>query len=302
MILHGITDHRLNLPSRKEVEHYLSTLDEEVTEASSKTSSKPVLKALGKATVTGVRFTDNALLTVSSAPHGMEDLPLHVRERIQSIGKTLGFRKIMVIDAHNSEGGRASSEESEDIVNASSKVLEELKQAPQQDFKVGFSHTDNSDFKFEADVGPGGIGVWVLETGGEKLMLIGADANNAKVGLRDSATARFNSTARYVELCTSDSHITAGRASQDKGYYALGELTPIEKLIEALEWLKDKAVENLRPASFEASFVKSRVKLMGERILDEFSAFLDRTSRVGKNAGAALFLIYILLFVLAALF
>jgi len=62
MILHSVSDHNLNLPSKKEVQNFLLSLDSLSSIASNSTCTKPVVQTVGRATVIGIAFEDTLLL------------------------------------------------------------------------------------------------------------------------------------------------------------------------------------------------------------------------------------------------
>ncbi len=59
MVMHSISDHSLNLPSRNEVENYLKNLDNCVTKEEGLTCTEPVTVQINKARVIGLLFGKN---------------------------------------------------------------------------------------------------------------------------------------------------------------------------------------------------------------------------------------------------
>ena len=80
MVMHSISDHALNLPSRNEVDNYLKNLQNfEIKEEGIK-CTEPVIVQINKARVTGMLFGNNPLLLLSLSPHGMEDIPSYMKK------------------------------------------------------------------------------------------------------------------------------------------------------------------------------------------------------------------------------
>ena len=80
MVMHSISDHALNLPSRNEVDNYLNNLQNfEIKEEGMK-CTEPVVVQINKARVTGILFGNNPLLLLSLSPHGMEDIPNYIKK------------------------------------------------------------------------------------------------------------------------------------------------------------------------------------------------------------------------------
>ena len=61
-----------------------------------------------------------------------------------------------------------------------------------------------------------------------KFCFVIVDANNSKLGFREEVFKDFEKIAgvRILELCTSDTHVTAAKTSGAKGYVALGDRFP----------------------------------------------------------------------------
>ena len=83
----------------------------------------------------------------------------------------------MIVDAHNSESGffgrKINEKDIQDIIKTSKKVIKNLQKSSQLKFKTGYSHSNNeSRFKFDDDVGPGGISVIVFEINKKKFNLL----------------------------------------------------------------------------------------------------------------------------------
>jgi len=93
------------------------------------------------------------------------------------------------------------------------------------------------------------------------------------------------SSASILELCTTDTHSTISVGGQNaKGYYALGDLTNEDVLIEAIQTIKDRAVSRLNKVNLTVKINAAKVRVMGEKTFDNFSIGLDKTSSFAKKA------------------
>ncbi|MEM3387271.1 MAG: DUF2070 family protein [Nitrososphaerales archaeon] len=289
LILHSFSSHDLNLPSKRNVNLLLKSLDKFETLSSSNVCTEFLTTSYGKATVNGIAFNKTALLTITLAPEGMEDFPPQVGNRIKDAASELGFQELIVVDAHNSQGESNSDDELNDIVEASRRLLQKLSVSPKYPFKVGFSHSSEFDFKFKQDVGAGGIGVLLLEVGGKKFLLVSVDANNAVKGLRDKVVNGLGlDDVNVVEICTSDTHFASGKARTPLGYSPLGELTEIKEIMDVIRTLAKKANERLAEATVATKVTHAQVKVMGSNILNEFSKIFDKAFKATKNGGKIL--------------
>ncbi len=299
LILHSFSSHDMNLPSKEQVRLMLESLDNLTPINESDSCTEFITLTHGKATVNGIAFDKTALLIITLAPEGMEDFPQRVGERVKALASDLGFKEVIIVDAHNSQGEINGEEDLNDIVEASKTALEKLSVAPRHRFKVGYSHSDELDLKFKQDVGGGGLGVLLLEVGGKKFLLVGADANNAIRGLRKRVLdeARLDDVS-IVDICTSDTHFASGKGRTPRGYSPLGELTPPEQIVEAVKSLAEKAGERLAGVKLVLQTSYAKVKVMGEEILREFSNILDRATKAAKTGGKAIILELLVLIVI----
>lgn len=301
LILHSISGHELNLPSKAEVEKYLASLTGLSHIYTANTCSPPVTVTVGKGTVSGIAFGDCAITMLTLAPYGAEDFPSYIKDRIEDYGASLGFQHIFVVDSHNSEGEIPSPQDCEDILRAAAETLKSLRSRQQAGFKVGVAHSSEADFDFQRDIGPAGISTLILEAAGQKHVLAGVDANNALKGVREAVADHLKATATpLLELCTSDTHITAGKSMDVKGYFALGELTNKDKITRAIVQIAAIAEQRLAPATMTVRSVETAVKVVGVELLDTFSAGMDRVVRRARRGGFLVCITSLLLIVAAA--
>ena len=89
MVMHSISDHALNLPSKNEVENYLKNLENSKVKGRRTAScTEPVNVQINKARVIGLLFGNNPLLLLLSlSPHGMEDIPSYMKTEIEQYAR-----------------------------------------------------------------------------------------------------------------------------------------------------------------------------------------------------------------------
>jgi putative membrane protein len=304
MIFHGVSGHELNLPSKKEVDKFVSSLKDLRAIASGKTCSVPIIVKVGKATATCIAFGDTVLIMLTLSPFGMEDLPLDLKQKIEGLALKLGYNHAIIVDTHNSQGDEIKKEDCEELIKATEKALTDLKSVDQHNFMIGFAHSSELDPHLGKDIGPAGLGVLVLEIDGKKHSIIASDSNNAVMGLREELLKNFKeSRAPVLELCTSDTHVTAGKTSSLKGYIALGERTSSKELPEIIRILIDKSLERMTRADFQVSYVDSSVKVIGMKLIDDFSKVLDKSLSLVKKGNimiVALSILFVILTVILA--
>jgi len=303
LTVHSISDHELNLPSKSEVENYVGSLREAKQIDQGVSMSAPIVRKQGKATVTGIVFGSTCLIAITQAPHGMEDFPVKVRMDIESRANAAGFKLALVIDTHNSEGPKPNETECKDAIIAATETIEALTKSKRSDIKVGFAHSSELDTPVPKDIGPAGLGLLVFEVEDNKFCFVIVDANNSKIGFREDVFREFeNETGtKILELCTSDTHVTAAKTSGAKGYLALGDVVSVSDFTKILRSLYEKANSRIGPGSYSSLSVTSQVKTIGSEILREFSGIMDQTSATAKRGAQILGVLSILVIILAAI-
>lgn len=298
LTVHSISDHDLNLSSKSEVDRYVNSLKTDNVLGQGKTISLPVVKRKDKATVSGLALGSSILIALTLAPYGMEDFPVEVRNEIEKIAQDNGFKCEFIIDTHNSEGAKPTASDCQDTVNAARELVEELKSAAQYGFRAGLAHSSEIS-KTSPDIGPAGVGLIRFEVEDVSFCLLVVDANNSKLGFREEVFEKFErlTGSRILELCTSDTHVTAAKISEAKGYLALGDATSSDDFVTMLIALDRKSRLNTSEGAHVSSKVRSSVKTIGAEVLNEFSSLLDRTSRTSKNGALALALVTVLVVV-----
>ncbi len=306
MVVHSISDHDLNLSSRKQVERYVLTLNThgQSIDAGSEISS-PVVKNVNKATVSGISFGTTALIMITQAPHGMEDFPVEVKTDIEAYAGKLGFKNLLLVDTHNSEGEKPNEKECADAIQAARQVLDDLRNAKMHEFKVGVAQSDEIIKTIEKDVGPAGVGLVLFEIPQteENFSIVIVDANNSLIGFRERVMQDFEkaTSSKILEICTSDTHVTAAKTMEAKGYLALGDVIDHIEFSEHLKSLYLNAKSRLSSASFSSFIVSSEVKTIGGEVLNDFSGLLDSASSVAKNGAEVLAILGIVVTIAVAL-
>ena len=162
MVMHSISDHALNLPSRNEVDSYLKNLQNFEIKEEGMRCTEPVVVRINKARVTGMLFGNNPLLLLSLAPHGMEDIPSYMKKEIEQYGNNRNFTKIMTVDCHNAMGEEISKEDGEDMLKAAKSCLDSLITKKSFPIELGYANTNDMDVWTE-DLAMGGLGITCLK-------------------------------------------------------------------------------------------------------------------------------------------
>ena len=283
MIMHSISDHSLNLPSKNEVENYLKNLDKSIVKEEGLVCTEPVTVQINKARVTGLLFGNNPLLFLSLSPHGMEDIPNYMKKEIEQYAKNRNYVRILIVDCHNAMGAEISKEDGEDMLKAAKSCLDSLMTKDSYTIEFGYANSDSMDVWTE-DLGMGGLGIVCLKINDKKFFLGWADANNMENGIREKIVENFTKSGyQLLEICTSDTHYAPVKARNRNGYYQLGLVTGAEKISKWFLEIANNAESKTTSAKFEILENETDVKIMGEGIYEDYSKALDNSLKITKG-------------------
>ncbi|AFS80528.1 hypothetical protein NKOR_03170 [Candidatus Nitrosopumilus koreensis AR1] len=282
MVMHSISDHALNLPSKNEVENYLKNLENSKIKEEGLQCTEPVTVQINKARVIGLLFGKNPLLFLSLSPHGMEDIPNYMKNEIEQYAKNRNYSKPLIVDCHNAMGEEISNEDGEDMLKAAKSCLDTLITKDSFPIEFGYANSDNMDVWTE-DLGMGGLGIVCLKINEKKYFLGWADANNMENGVREKIIDLFaRKDMQLLEICTSDTHYAPVKARNRNGYYQLGLITSAEKLASWFLDIANNAESNTTTAKFEILENETKVKVMGQGIYEDYSKALDNSLKITK--------------------
>jgi len=289
---HGISGHELDLVSQLEnkkiIEGVIGAIKEARNFSSKVTNFLVTEKDMAK--VGCQIFNGCALLTLTMAPAAMEDLPLELNEIIIQKAKEIGFAWAMAIDAHNSIDGQFEREKSIEIFkDAVSLALERAKNLEYSsgDIKVGAGKVIPEDLNIRDGMGPGGITCVLIEVDGQRIAYITIDGNNMMSSLREKILSDLERLGiNYGEVFTTDTHIVNAVVLSKRGYHPIGEVIDHNKLIGYVRCAVLEALGNLSPA--EVAWNKTvipKVKVIGEKQIDELSLLTDTVSKKAKRSS-----------------
>jgi putative membrane protein len=284
MVMHSVSDHSLNIPSKKEVNKYIKTLSDLRQSEVGTVCTNPIQIKMGKCTVTGIAFGHSVVLFLSMAPVGMDDVPEYIRAALEHYSADIGFHNILIVDTHNAMGEFLNKQDSNIMISAAKHCLNELKHARQHEFKIGFTNSVDLSHNIESmpDLGQSGLSSLLLLVE-EKPYFIGwADSNNMNNGLRDYVISRLNNNKiNMLEICTSDTHSTSGKRNR-QGYYTFGNISKPDQVANIYLQLSKKSIEKASPSTYELLLSRSAIKVMGKNQFKDYSIALEKSMNLTK--------------------
>jgi putative membrane protein len=236
-------------------------------------------------------FGDHALLTLTTAPKTMEDLPPELNSFIvnEALKRQLS---VLAIDAHNSMDKKFNLDSNlASFKKASINCLEKALKSKKSFFKVGAFAIFPKDFTIQDGIGPGGISVLVTEVDSKKTAYITIDGNNMVSGLRGKIlTSILELGIDDGEILTTDTHSVCGMIRSARGYNLVGEAIDQSKLINYIKEAISYALSNLEPVkvSWHTDMIPD-VKVIGEKQIAELTVLADKTTERVKRVSLILF-------------
>jgi putative membrane protein len=287
LTMHRPGGHEKNLPTREECVRYANetaTLAARIqTENQPADMRGPVLAKIDDFSAACIAFGNHALVMVSSSPLSSDDITFSVEGKLASLAKEFGF-DVSIVDAHNSIGGKRVKFE---ITSDSPwrDLIERLRQEEEHEFRVGFAHSSEAEFSHGPDISDAGVGVLAFEVEKTKWALVLVDSNNANPGSKEEVKRKLESAGfKLIELCTSDSHNLAARGvAMERGYFALGEATPISDVASYVVKLAQIAEGRLSYRRYGIGEFVSKVHVFGAKAIEDFALLARRSSIFAKR-------------------
>lgn len=290
---HGLVGHELDVASLSETERVVESIVGFMGSlSSSQSKATPMVRTESGDVKAGCQiFGDHALLTLTTAPKTMEDLPPELNSFIvnEALKRQLS---VLAIDAHNSMDEKFDLYSAlESFRNASVNCLEKALKSKNSYFKVGASKVIPKGFTVQHGLGPGGISVIVTEVEGKKAVYVTIDGNNMVSGLREKILASvFELGIDDGEVLTTDTHSVCGTIRSTRGYNLVGEAIDHSKLISYIKEATLNSLSNLEIVTVSClTDMIYDVRVIGEKQIKELTVLADKTTEFVKRVAVILF-------------
>lgn len=302
LTLHGPGGHERNLATTSDTQRFVSEVYQFAQSIQPTNTSTllrgPNVSQMGRATVSSFAIAADAILTVSFAPFGSEDLEAGVEEELSDAAQGLGLR-VSVVDAHNSIEPKPGSLDMHDP--AWKDFFEKLSGAEPTRFRMACANSHELGFSNRQDITSGGLCLLLLEARGRKWALVLADSNNAVPSVRGEVAAALEASGySLLEFCTSDSHELAARGlTVKRGYLVLGEATPPAEIAKTVVELARIADSRLDDCRYGSGTLVRNMNTLGAKALDEFERVTESSVRFAKRYSAFAAALVLLLLMLS---
>jgi putative membrane protein len=299
LVPHGVSGHEFNLVSQDENEKIIRTVLNRLNAVNFSPLATSVKRSgNGIATATCQTFDGCALVTMTTAPSDMEDVPTDVADRIKGLSKGK-FRHVALIDAHNCLTGPTTMS-SEKIGALEEAALQSLQTSDRPSkFQVGMANR-KPPFQLRDGFGPGGISVIAFETNAEKFAYICIDGNNMVKDLREEILAEVRTLGfNDGEVLTSDTHMVNGIVSARLGYYPVGAVVQRSILLKEIKLACQSALADLEPCEAGTVAQQIDVTTLGSKSLKRV---MNVVYKISKLTAIALFPMIVVIAVITLIF
>lgn len=278
LVLHTIVGHDLDLTSQDQCDKVVGKIMRMSKKLKEFTEGvTPIVRVgSGDAKATCQILGKCALITLTMAPKTTEDLPRWIEKSLSERARSLGLHTI-VVDAHNSlrEGEGVSEEDARGLLRAATQALEKAVKMPRHVVRIGAAHTDPR-FSLEDGMGKGGISVLVIRLRRQAVAYVLIDGNNMVSGIRERIQESLRDLGIYeCEVLTTDTHTVNAMGSGGRGYPLLGERIPLDEIVKDVKTTAKSALEGVREAKVMWAMDKVKVKVIGDKLLQNLSDTVD---------------------------
>lgn len=286
LVPHGISNHEFNIISHEDIKIFLTQARLHYpSEMLASKASQFIREEFEGAKASAQTFGNLALLTLTLAPDDMEDIPVEVFNIIKAEASQRGLAAV-VVDAHNSLSRQTSitPEQARKLAQAAVKALTRVSTLPPHQFKVGMAADPLREFSLEDGIGPGGVSIIVVETGGQLAAYVTIDGNNLQSGFRDLILNSLKGDGvDEAEVTTTDTHLVTGLVPSPLGYHPVGEGIDRQVLVRKIRETVQKALADMENASAGFSTFKLDLRVLGSTAFGSITSFIEKTGgRIGR--------------------
>jgi len=297
MVPHGVSGHEHNIVSQSEnqkiVQHVSGLLARGHRVV---TASRMIRSSAGNASATCQAFGEFSLVTLTTSPRDMEDIPIEVSSELHK--DPLDLERLALIDSHNciDELKPMTSQDSQDLVASGRKAMQQVARERQRPFRVGASKLKLTEFTLDQGIGPCGVSAILVETDGSLSGYVTIDGNNMKAGLREEILDVLKRTSiEEAEVMTTDTHMVSGRVSTKLGYHPVGEAIDKSVLLSRVDSTVRHALEDLEDSEAEWNSGNISVKTLGRETFATLTVLIKDMSKLVAYWSLAIALIPVLI-------
>ncbi|MCD2198577.1 DUF2070 family protein [Halobacterium sp. KA-4] len=279
---HATAGHDFNLVTEREVDTLIDAAERAHASIDYCDRATPAVRVQeGDAKLLGQAFGDDALLVSTFSPEFADDVEFAVGLSATAEARVEGMDDVLLADAHNCNNGLGGddlghvypgSKRSFDMIQAAGETARSLRDADEDSLELGVAW-DRTAWRPEDGIGPLGVRVAVLDTGGDRTAYVLVDGNNMEPGLREELIDALDGVD-HAEIMTTDTHIVNTVESTNQ----VGASIDWDELVDLVTDLTAEAVADLEPVEAGMASERAEVTVFGN----------DRTETLASHANAVI--------------
>jgi putative membrane protein len=279
---HATAGHDFNLVTEREVDTLIDAAERAHASIDYCDRATPAVRVQeGDAKLLGQAFGDDALLVSTFSPEFADDVEFAVGLSATAEARVEGMDDVLLADAHNCNNGLGGddlghvypgSKRSFDMIQAAGETARSLRDADEDSLELGVAW-DRTTWRPEDGIGPLGVRVAVLDTGGDRTAYVLVDGNNMEPGLREELIDALDGVD-HAEIMTTDTHIVNTVESTNQ----VGASIDWGELVDLVTDLTAEAVADLEPVEAGMASERAEVTVFGN----------DRTETLASHANAVI--------------
>jgi putative membrane protein len=279
---HATAGHDFNLVTEREVDTLIDAAATAYENIEYSDHATPAVRVEeGDAKLLGQAFGDDALLVSTFAPEFADDVEYAVGLAATAEARVEGVDDVLLADAHNCNNGLQGddlghvypgSKRSFDMIQGAGAAARRLGNADHDSLELGVAW-DRTPWRPADGIGPLGVRVAVLDTGGQRTAYVLVDGNNMEPGLREELMDALGDVD-HAEVMTTDTHIVNTVESTNQ----VGGAIDWDELRALVAGLAEEAVADLEPVEAGMASERAEVTVFGN----------DRTETLASHANAVI--------------
>lgn len=302
IVFHTPTTHELDLSSNEENFIILKQLDDIKQPYVFNTISDIHYYKQGRAAAYIIKMEKSVLLILETDE--MEDIPYEVTRKLKEYGRELGYKNVIIVDAHNSlqrDKYVLPKDVVKDLLTVGEKALQKSLDIDVMPFKISSIKINIPGFTPKRGLGQNGVGILIWETFNGYNAIICFDSNNMspylKMGLQKYLKRLFN--MRIVVVSTDTHEVTAVELNR-RGYVLLGEnKKDVDILTRFIAEAIEKALSLLKDDEGHIYSKKIKSRVLGintiERMADIVTSSYEMMKKLMYTFVGPLVILHILL-------
>jgi len=256
VVLHSTTNHDFNASSHRSMNEYLNLLKHTKPTVINLSGARLVNSESTNYFYNGLT-TDKASLIIISPKRPSDDFPPDYLDRVSKLEEETG-KALLLADGHNNLATGNYEVVTEEIEEQVRRIAGD-NAARYGNISSSIQSLGNP---FPTEVGR--LGIKELRMADEKggLDLLIFDSNNMVPGIAQGIRETLSNSPWAI---TTDTHFNASHALNGKGYWALGDITPAQNIIE---YLKQRSESVMKRAEISLLVWENGIKFMGQGPLD----------------------------------